>query len=172
MSAKGKSVAHILEPQVICGEMEHQGRGRPPKPQEFLPHSGVEGLHMSRDFDDDSKKLDLRFEIASQQQYLSYLESTVNDIPELKAQKEVDIELVRSKIRKLKLRLSQRNRLATENQEQREHRLEKLRNNQRKRLANETPEKRQKRLQAMRTYALQRASKIKSQKEEKTLQPL
>lgn len=97
----------------------------------------------------------LQYQLTSAQEYLRRVEATSKVEPN-NTQYEVEILRLRNEIRKLKLRLAQRKRLATENESQREHRLATLRTNQRKRLANETPERREKRLQAMREYANKR----------------
>lgn len=108
-------------------------------------------------YQDNHKNSVLQFQITSAQEYLRRVEA--NSKVESNSQTEVEILRLRNEIRKLKLRLAQRKRIAGENYEQREHRLATLRTNQRKRLANETPEQREKRLQAMREYAVKRTRK-------------
>lgn len=110
----------------------------------------------------------LQYQLASAQEYLRGVEAASKVEPN--TQSEVEILRLRNEIRKLKLRLAQRKRLATENDAQREHRLATLRVNQRKRLANETPERREKRLQAMREYAMKR-TRLKSNGETIVTEP-
>ncbi|KAL5292793.1 hypothetical protein ACFFRR_011513 [Megaselia abdita] len=110
-------------------------------------------------YQEDIKNSSLIYQISSAHDYLRRLEESCKE--ERNTQTEVEILRLRNEIRKLKLRLAQRKRLASENDAQRSHRLATLRVNQKKRLANETPEQRNKRLQAMREYAMKR-TRLKS----------
>lgn len=136
--------------------------------QETHERTTPDNQKSSEYYHDDQKNSVLQYQLTSAQEYLRRVEATSKVEPN--TQTEVEVLRLRNEIRKLKLRLAQRKRLATENEAQREHRLATLRVNQRKRLANETPERREKRLQAMREYAMKR-TRLKSDGEPVVTEP-